>query len=129
MKLQELTPMLYTEDLQGSVEFYVARLGFQCKAMNEDWGWACVQRDKGSVMFALPNPHLPFDKPAFTGSLYFNVDDVDAMWRQMQDKVRFCYPIENFEYGMREFAIYDNNGYLLQFGQDISESRTDDSVS
>lgn len=21
------------------------------------------------------------------------------------------------EYGMREFAIYDNNGYILQFGQ------------
>ena len=23
--------------------------------------------------------------------------------------------------GMREFAIYDNNGYLLQFGQEIDE--------
>jgi len=22
---------------------------------------------------------------------------------------------------MREFAIYDNNGYLLQFGQEIAE--------
>jgi hypothetical protein len=32
-----------------------------------------------------------------------------------------CYGIEDFFYGMREFAIYDNNGYLLQFGQPISE--------
>lgn len=30
------------------------------------------------------------------------------------------YPVEDFGYGMREFAIYDNNGYLLQFGQEIS---------
>jgi len=37
---------------------------------------------------------------------------------RLKDKVRVCYPLENFEYGMREFAIYDNNGYLLQFGQE-----------
>ena len=24
--------------------------------------------------------------------------------------------MEEFHYGMREFAIYDNNGYMLQFG-------------
>ena len=23
------------------------------------------------------------------------------------------------QYGMREFAIYDNNGYVLQFGQPL----------
>jgi hypothetical protein len=28
--------------------------------------------------------------------------------------------MEDFEYGMREFAIRDNNGYILQFGQEIS---------
>jgi len=39
----------------------------------------------------------------------------------LKDKVEVCYGIENFHYGMREFAIYDNNGYLLQFGQDVAE--------
>jgi hypothetical protein len=34
-------------------------------------------------------------------------------------KAGACYPIEDFEYGRREFAIFDNNGYLLQFGQEI----------
>ena len=29
---------------------------------------------------------------------------------------------ETFDYGMREFAIYDCNDYLLQFGQDSSEN-------
>ena len=28
--------------------------------------------------------------------------------------------IETFEWGMREFAIYDNNGYVLQFGQETT---------
>lgn len=34
---------------------------------------------------------------------------------------RVCYAIENFGYGMREFGVYDNNGYLLQFGQPLPE--------
>ncbi|MGH7597891.1 MAG: VOC family protein [bacterium] len=121
MKFHELTPMLYTTNLKESVEFYTTLLGFQCDSMSEDWGWASVKRDSVAIMLALPNAHIPFDKPTFTGSLYLYADDVDALWQQLHDKVKVCYPIENFEYGMREFAIYDNNGYLLQFGQEISE--------
>jgi hypothetical protein len=29
------------------------------------------------------------------------------------------YPIENFAYQMREFAIRDVNGYIIQFGREI----------
>jgi len=39
---------------------------------------------------------------------------------QKQNKT-IVYPIENFYYGMREFAIRDNNGYILQFGQEITD--------
>ena len=119
MSLQELTPMLYTEHLKESVEFYTKVLGFQCDGMSEEAGWASVKRDSVTIMFALPNAHIPFGKPAFTGSLYLNSDNVDAWWQLLKDKVKVCYPIEDFEYGMREFAIYDNNGYLLQFGQEL----------
>ena len=38
---------------------------------------------------------------------------------ELKDKARISYEIDNFPYGMREFAVYDNNGYLLQFGQEI----------
>jgi uncharacterized glyoxalase superfamily protein PhnB len=70
-------------------------------------------------MFASANQHEPFERPVFTGSLYIKTDDVDASWERLRDNVKVCYPIENFDYGMREFAIYDNNGYLIQFGQEI----------
>ena len=33
------------------------------------------------------------------------------------DKVPIVYPTENFSYGMREFAVRDNSGYILQFGR------------
>ena len=70
-------------------------------------------------MFAWPNAHTPFERPALTGALYIRCDDVDEAWERVKDTVRVCYPIEDFDYGMREFAIFDNNGYLLQFGQEI----------
>jgi hypothetical protein len=40
---------------------------------------------------------------------------------ELKDKAKICYEPETFEWGMREFGIYDNNGYLLQFGQEMEE--------
>ncbi len=119
MKLLKVTPMLRTKNLRGTVDFYTDVLGFQCAAFNEEWGWASLQLDDVTVMVASPNAHEPFEAPAFTGSLYFRTDDVDALWGRLKDRAKVCYPVEDFEYGMREFAVYDDNGYLLQFGQDI----------
>jgi uncharacterized glyoxalase superfamily protein PhnB len=39
----------------------------------------------------------------------------------LKDSTTVVYPLEDFDYGMREFAIRDNNGYVLQFGQEIQE--------
>ena len=111
--------MMWTEDLLGTIDFYINRLGFTAGEVNEDWGWATLWIDDVAVMFAKPNEHKPYDKIGFTGTFYFTTDDVDAMWENVKDKARICYGIEDFEWGMREFAIFDNNGYMLQFGQEI----------
>jgi hypothetical protein len=37
----------------------------------------------------------------------------------LKDQCKVEYPLEDFEYGVREFAIRDNSGYLLQFGKEI----------
>ena len=36
---------------------------------------------------------------------------------QVKGKAEVRYGIENFHCGVREFAMYDNTGYLLQFGR------------
>ena len=119
MNLTGLRPMLWTEQLQETIDFYVETLGFVCDEQNNEWGWAALSRDNIGVMLSRPNEHIGFEKAQFTGSFYFNTDDVDALWDKLKDKARVCYGIEDFPYGMREFAVYDNNGYLLQFGQPI----------
>lgn len=121
MKLNRLTPMMWTENLDETIEFYTKVLGFNCAEVNHDWGWCALANGDVDLMFAKPNEHTAFEKPSFTGSLYFNPEDVDALWNELKEKTKIAYPIDNFEHGMREFAVYDNNGYMLQFGQTISD--------
>jgi uncharacterized glyoxalase superfamily protein PhnB len=116
---QSLRPMLRTRDLPGTVAFWTDQLGFTCDGVSQEDGWASLSRDSVGLMIATPNAHVPFETPRFTGSFYFNVDDVAALWAALKGRVEIAYPMEEFHYGMREFAIYDNNGYMLQFGTPI----------
>ena len=113
MRIKDLRPMLWTEDLDGTIGFYTGTLGFTADEVNREWGWVSLSLDDVSLMLARPNAHTPFEKIGFTDSFYFNTDDVDAMWAKLKDTAKICYEVDNFAYGMREFAIYDNNGYIL----------------
>jgi uncharacterized glyoxalase superfamily protein PhnB len=117
MPLKGPVPILYVANIEQSIRFYCDVLGFHCAKRMD--GWASLERDLAEIMLSVPNEHLPFDKPAFTGSFYFQAQDVNSLWEQLREKAAIVYPIENFEYGMREFAIRDINGYILQFGQEI----------
>lgn len=114
-----IKPMLYTEQIKETITFYTDVLGFTCIAFDEERGWASLTKDHVELMLATPNRHLPFNKPVFTGSFYINTDDASVLWEKLKDKCKVCYPIEDFDYGMREFAVYDNNDYLIQFGQQL----------
>lgn len=120
MKLTGLRPILWTENLRETIDFYVRILNFTCDEANEEWGWASLSKDDAAIMLAAPNAHTNYEKIGFTGSFYFNTDDVEGLWDHLRDKARICYEIDDFDWGMREFAIYDNNGYILQFGQEIN---------
>jgi uncharacterized glyoxalase superfamily protein PhnB len=117
MKLRNVTPMLWVKDLDETIRFYREKFGFECTSKTQ--GWATLARDGVEVMVSLPNAHERFDKLQFTGSFYFGCDDARALWEQLKDRTTVVYPIEDFEYGMREFAVRDNTGYILQFGQEL----------
>lgn len=121
MSYLEITPMLVTNDIAATVDFYTRVLGFSCEALDEEYGWVSLGRDNVRVMFTLSTDHLPFDQPAMTGALYLYTDDVEADWERLRFKAKVCFPIEDFDYGTREFAIYDNNGYILQFAREMDD--------
>src|SRR6185312_883587 len=121
MTLLEINPMFYTKQVKETVDFYTGVLGFTCESYTDDWSWAALARGSVEIMVAYPNAHLPFEKPSFTGSVYILTDDIDVIWHEIKENVKVCYELEAFDYGMREFAIYDNNNYLLQFGQPLND--------
>lgn len=122
MKLQRLTPLLWTNDLPGTIRFYQTLLGFELDECNEAWGWCHLHKNEVNLMFARPNEHSAYaGSPHCTGSFYFYSDDVDALWEHLRNSATVSYGIANFPHGMREFAILDNNGYMLQFGRELKE--------
>lgn len=119
MNFLALRPVLYTKQIRETVEFYCENLGFTCIEHHQNWQLAFIRRESIELMLAYPNEHIPFLSPKLTGSLYFTVCELDELWITLKDNCSICYPLESFDWGMREFAIYDNNGYLLQFGEEI----------
>jgi len=115
----KLTPMLESHDMPATLKFYTEVLGFTCATKFDDLSWFSLIKDEIEIMFSMPNAHRNIPKPIMSGSLYIKTNEVETLWENLKDQCEICYPIEDFEFGMREFAIYDNNGYLLQFGREL----------
>lgn len=116
MRFVDVSPVLQTLAFDDTIVFYTSMLGFTCENRRDDWGWAALRRDEAALMIVVPPASRPISRVQFTGSLYFILQDVDFLWTAIREKVSICYPLEDMPYGMREFACYDYNGYLLQFG-------------
>ncbi len=122
MKLQQIRPMLWTAKLTETIAFYSDIMGFTLSEKNDEWGWARLMKDEVEIMLVYPNENAIIDDSKFTGSFYFDTNDVESLWNSIKDKVSICYELDTFDWGMKEFAIYDNNGYILQFGQQAISS-------
>lgn len=121
MAFNALVPTLEVENMDETIQFYESLLDFKCIDREED-AWAFIQKDDISIMLSSRFNLDKHPKPVFTGGLYIYVDDIDVIWQILKNQVVINYPIENFDYGMREFAIYDNNGYRIQFGQELESN-------
>jgi catechol 2,3-dioxygenase-like lactoylglutathione lyase family enzyme len=113
MRFNGLVPMLQTDDMKRTRDWYESVLGFRCVSAEGD-GWCRLVRDDVAIMF-MHNDHL--GPPHATATQYIYVDDVMAVWNSIKDRCRAEWGPEQMPYGMLEFAIKDPNGYLLSFGQ------------
>ena len=117
MKINKLSPIIWTKDIHATTTFY-KKLGFKINEENEELVWTNMTNGEIEINIANPEAASDFKKPQFTGTLYFNVENADEAWEELKHN-KVVYEIETFDWGMREFAIEDNNGYILQFGEAI----------
>ena len=115
MHFSSLVPMLQTDDMARTTDWYVSVLGFTL-AGGSDERWCRLSRDGVTLMF-MRNDHL--GPPQATATQYIYVDDVLALWSSIKDRCTAEWGPEEMPYGMLEFAVRDPNGYLLSFGQKV----------
>ena len=128
---QGIRPFLGVDDVKATAEWYRDVLGFQILATLEEpdgeWAWVSLRRDDVGLMFNEHHTHEDepgadhvHPPPTLTGSLYINVDDVDALAAAIAGKAALDYGPTDQPHGMREIALEDPNGYFLIFGQPLS---------
>jgi len=134
-KFKKLTPDLMVEDVKQSINFYVDKLGFLLDmavpeneqvietilSSDKNYVYAMVHRDEVFIMLMRRDVYS-VDVTALSGlpigasvSLYIDVDDIDSIYADLNGKVEIIKDISTTWYGMTEFYIRDNNGYILCF--------------
>lgn len=124
--MKKLTPNLFVNDVNKTIEFYKNVLGFELVLNVPEAGqfdWAMMKCGSVELMFqskASAVKDLPeFDKQPIGGSLllYIDVADVVSLCNKVKEKTKIKKDIHDTFYGTKEFAMYDGDGYLLVFAQ------------
>ena len=135
----KLVPELYCSNFETSRTFYTETLGFHVLFEREEEGFAYMERDGAQVMIdELTNTTNgsrswlagPLEKPFGRGiNLTILTEDVDRLYEhvkstgatlflEMEEK---WYRRNDVYMGNRQFIVYDPDGYLLRFFQDIGQ--------
>jgi len=128
---KKLTPNLLVASVERSLAFYVDTLGFaRGMTVPEASPFAFASVTGGAVEIFLNDAATAVKEyPAFagrqigaTGTLYIEVEGVDALHDRLKSQVKIVIPIATQFYGMREFAIADPDGYVITFAERAAES-------
>ncbi len=118
---QRLVPSLLARDIQATLSFY-ERLGFSASGFypgKHNATWVDLERDGVKLQFHSQPPSGTPREPVFSGTFYFFPQSIDALVDELHGKVEFAWGPATMDYGMREFAIQDPNGYFLAFAEPV----------
>ena len=113
-------PCLLVADMRRSLDYYQRVLGFTQTGyypIESDPIRTEVRRDDVAIVLHTEAAHGSAEKPALTGALYFFPENVDRLAEELRGKTPFAWGPENTDFGMREFAIQDPDGYTLVFAE------------
>jgi lactoylglutathione lyase len=126
---KKLTPNLLVVSVERSLAFYVDTLGFSRGMTVPDaspFAFASVTGGAVEIFFneaatAVKEYPAFADKPiGATGTLYIEVEGIDALHDRLKPSVKILRPIATQFYGMREFVIEDPDGYVITFAERTS---------
>lgn len=118
--LKIAAPVLASLNMANTLHFYASKLGFEISYSDENYG--IVHRDEIQLHFWKCNDKI---HPENT-SCYVYVDEIELLYEEMQ-QANVVHPngkLEEKPWGMKEFAITDEDGNLIRFGRNIEAFET-----
>lgn len=135
--MKKLNPNLMVRDVKETVEFYKNNLGFelvmavpdtQDAVLNEipedkKIVYALVKNGNVEIMFQAEDsfkedvPVLVESKVGASCTFYIEIENLEDFYGKIRDKVKIAKELFTTWYGMKEFYIFDNNGYILAIAE------------
>ena len=128
---RKLTPNLLVADVSRSLAFYTGVLGFnRGMTVPEEapFVFGSVTSDAVEIFFneqaTAVKEYPPLaDRPiGASGTMFIEVDAIEAYYAQLQGQVNVVIPLVTQWYGMKEFAIADPDGYLITFAERVQQA-------
>ena len=125
----KITPVLIVDSVERSLEFWVARMGFEKTVEipeGDALGFVILVKDGAELMLqsiaSVRKDEPKFDRPGYA-ALFIEVEDF------AQTKTRLeGYPIQMPErvtfYGMREIGVFEPGGHTVVFAARTAEAAT-----
>jgi uncharacterized glyoxalase superfamily protein PhnB len=111
-KTGKAIPILRVADLEASIDYYVAQLGFEVQWRSG--GMASVNRDRTAIMLC------EGDQGASGMWLWISASDVDALYAEVAARgAHLRHAPANYPWGSRECQVTDVDGHVLRFGADL----------
>lgn len=127
MKYKSLSPNLGVKNVDETVHVYTTMLDFDLIMTNpkdKPFVWAMVQKGDVTLMFQ-EQANLLEEYPIIHSypiggciTFYIKVKHAEKLYEKIKDKVKVVKNLGKTFYGATEFAIQDNNGYVLAFAED-----------
>lgn len=125
--MESLSPNLFVKDIRATLDFY-QQLGFTLTMSvpgetRDEPQWAMVTNGKVTFMFqtfkSLSDALPPVSRNEGGALLfYIKVDGIRGFFENIKDKVNVIHGLQKTFYGATEFAITDNNNFVLTFAED-----------
>jgi uncharacterized glyoxalase superfamily protein PhnB len=105
---------LLARNLAETRSFYET-IGFQHCGGDDAAGWIELSLGGAVLQFYRDPPIGTLPVPSLSGTIYVHVEDIAALSAPISNQVPFEWGPETMDYGMREFAVRDPNGYFVAF--------------
>ncbi len=137
MTFNKLTPNLAVADIKASVKFYQQNLGFNLimtvpatedgiehsLSESKDYVYALIAKDDVEIMMQQTKSFKhdvrlsQFENLGASVSFYMEIEGIEQFYEEIASKTLKSTSLKTTWYGMQEFYILDNNGYVLGFAE------------